>query len=275
MSDKGSLTTLLESIVVTDAYYGDITSSKIVGTLPNLNTIGTKTLTVTCTDPSGNSEVLTITVNVTDDVPPVINGAIKIVKGQTATLTLADILGQLSSMDNVDGERPIVLSIDNYTGNESIIVVYNNTYTSTDLSGNTSIRVVQILVLDNIPPVWVVNGYFVPLSLNQIVTQEQLITYLEESGMIVEGLSYTISFVTDEYTGNENVVGEYDVTMLISYGDGSQDTVTLTLAVPQSSDIIPDDLTDNVSIIKYILSAATSIAFAAMAFVVIKSIKKK
>jgi hypothetical protein len=255
-SNTSALTTLINSIVIEDAYYGNITSSKVVGTYPSFATPGAKSMTVTVTDASNNSATLTFNITVIDDIAPIINGAVKIVKGITGTLTLEQIKAQLTANDNVDGPLALVLVSDAFTGHSTQVGSYEVVYKATDTAGNVTNRTITVWVVDNVAPVWIVNGYFIPLSINQTVTREELIDFLEAAGMINHGLSYTISFVTDEYTGSESDVGLHNITMLITYSDGSQDTVTVSLEVPDSTIVIDDPSTISIStIIKYGLSS--------------------
>ena len=235
-SNTSSLNTLLNSIEVHDAYYGNITGSKVIGTLPNLTTPGSKTMTVTATDASNNTGTLTITVVVIDNVPPVINGAVKIVKGQTTSLTVDQIKSQLSAVDNVSGPLSLVLVSDNYTANSTVVGRYTVVFKATDAASNETQHTVDVWVTDNVAPIFIINDYLIPLSMNQSVTRAQLITLLESAGMIVTDLSYNVSFVNDQYTGNENSPGTYNVTMLVTYENGSQDVLTVSLLVPDGTE---------------------------------------
>ena len=274
-SNTGALATLIGSIVITDAFYGTITSSKVVSVYPSFATPGLKTMTVTCADASGNSSTLTLNITLIDDIAPVINGAIKIVKGSTASLNITQISAQITATDNVDGSIVLALISDGYTGHSSQIGSYPVSYTATDSAGNVSSRTITVWVVDNVAPVWIVNGYFIPLSINQTVTREELITLLEGAGMINTELSYTLTFVTDEYTGSEEDSGLYDVTMLITYSDGSQDTVTVSLDVPESTIVIDDPSMISLStILKYGASTAAVMIVLAVGVLLINKTKK-
>lgn len=236
MSDKTTLQALINSIVVTDAYYGDLTSEMIVPTFPNLNVPGVHVLTLTATDPSGNQGTLTITVTVADDIPPVINGATKIVKGKTEVLTLSDIMAYLSAVDNVDGQLELVLVSDGYSGNSAKIGSYLIKYKATDTAGNIKYHDVRVWVVDNSAPAWIVNDYFVNLGINEVMTRAELVSLLQASGMIGSDISYTVTFLTDEYSGNETIEGAYNVVMNVTYSDGSESVLQVQLNVPEFQD---------------------------------------
>jgi hypothetical protein len=238
MSNTSVLQALINSIVVTDAYYGTITASKVVPSLPSFALPSTSNLVITATDPSGNTGTLTITVTIQDDILPVINGATKIVKGKTGSLVLSEITAQLSAVDNVSGVLPVELVSDGYTGNGLNVGSYLVRYKATDAAGNIRYHDVRVWVIDNVAPVWIVNDYFINLGMNQSMTRTELIALLQASGMIPGNFSYTVTFIGDEYTGNEATPGTYSVTMKVTFDNGSESNLNVQLSVPQVPDVI-------------------------------------
>ena len=238
MSNTSVLQALIDSIVVSDAYYGTITASKVVPALPSFAVPSTSNIVITATDPSGNTGTLTLTVTIQDDILPVINGATKIVKGKTGSLVLSEITAQLSAVDNVSGVLPVELVSDGYTGNGLNVGSYLVRYKATDAAGNIKYHDVRVWVIDNVAPVWIVNDYFINLGMNQSMTRTELIALLQASGMIPGNFSYTVTFISDEYTGNEATPGTYSVTMKVTYENGSESNHNLELNVPENPDVI-------------------------------------
>lgn len=266
MSDTATLQDLIDSIICIDTNYGDITTSINVPTLPNLTVPGSTDMTLTCVDDSGNTATLVLTVNVIDDIVPVINGASKIVKGLTATLTLSDITAELSSTDNVDGIIAVEVVTDGYTGNSGNLGSYVVQYKATDSSGNIAYHDVRVWVVDNQVPVWILNDFFVNITENQVMDRTELVSLLQASGMIGGDISYTVTFITDEYSGNESIEGAYEVVMNVTYEDGSEDTISVQLNVPDvedDSDVIvvtPDEpLTGLQKTIQWVKTATSNI----------------
>ena len=236
MSDTSTLQALIDGIVVTDAHDGAITNSLVVPALPSYAVPGTHNLAITATDSSGNIGTLNITVTVADDILPVINGATKIVKGKTEILTLSDILATLTATDNVDGSLSLELVQDGYSGNSAVIGSYLVKYKTTDTSGNIKYHDVRVWIVDNSAPAWIVNDYFVNLGINEVMTRTELVSLLQASGMIGSDISYTVTFVNDEYTGNEEIEGAYNVVMNVTYEDGSESQLQVQLNVPEVED---------------------------------------
>lgn len=240
MSDTSTLQTLIDSIVVTDAYDGDLTASIVVPAFPSFSVPGSTDITITCTDPQDNTSSLVLTVNVVDDIEPVINGATKVVKGITAVLTVSDITAELTATDNIDGMLTVEVVSDGYTGNSANIGSYVIQYKATDTAGNIAYHEVRVWVIDNQAPAWVYNDFFVEVTPGEIMTRTELVSLLQAAGMIGDDISYTVTFVTDEYTGYEDIEGAYQVTMNIVYEDGSEDNITVELTVPE--DVNDDDV---------------------------------
>ncbi|MBI9009635.1 MAG: hypothetical protein JEZ05_06345 [Tenericutes bacterium] len=265
MSNTDALQTFIDSIVATDLYDGILTSSIVIPELPSFITPHTTTMTLTCEDPQGNSSTLVLNVNVIDDIAPVINGATKIVKGITATLTLSDITAALSSTDNIDGILNVEVVTDGYTGNSGNLGSYVVQYKATDSSGNIAYHDVRVWVVDNQAPVWILNDFFVNITANQAMARTELVSLLQASGMIGSDISYTVTFLTDEYSGNESIEGAYQVMMNVTYEDGSEDTISVQLNVPEvedDSDVIvvtPDEpMTGLQKTIQWVKTAASN-----------------
>jgi len=265
MSDTSTLQALINTITAIDAYYGNLTSSLVIPAFPSFATPGTTNMNITCTDASGNVGTLVLAVTVADDILPIINGPIKIVKGKTASLTLSEITAQLSSVDNISGTLSVVVVTDGYTGNAQVVGSYLVRYKATDTAGNIGYHNVRVWVVDNVAPVWVVDDYFINLGLNESMTRTQLVALLQASGMLANDVSYTVTFLTDEYTGSEEVTGVYSVIMRVTYEDGSEDEISVQLSVPENiedGDIIVvtpvDELTGFQSAILWIKTAAAN-----------------
>jgi hypothetical protein len=243
MSDTTSLQALIDTITASDSYDGNLTTSINVPELPSFEVPGTHTLNLTVSDSSNNQATLTIEVTVADDIPPVINGATKIVKGLTETLTLSDILAELTVIDNIDSSLSLVLVSDTYTGNSGNIGSYLVKYKATDTAGNITYHNVRVWVVDNQAPAWIINDYFVNLGINESMTRAELVSLLQSAGMIGSDISYTVTFLTDEYTGNEEIEGAYSVIMNITYENGSEEQIAVQMNVPepQSEDVIVID----------------------------------
>jgi len=97
------------------------------------------------------------------------------------------------------------------------------------------------------------------------MTRSELVSLLQSAGMIGSDISYTVTFLTDEYTGNETIEGAYSVVMNITYENGSEEQIAVEMNVPEptSEDVIvvtPDEnLTGLQSFIKTVKNIISSV----------------
>lgn len=245
MSTLLDVTDILDSLTATDNYDEAVTIQLEQDNYTfNYNKPGSYTVIFKSTDTSGNVGRYTVTIDVIDDIPPVINGPTKIVKPQTEILTLSDILKDVTANDNWDGvitDRIEVIE-DNYTGNGDIVGTYTITLQVSDNAGNTVQKTITIEVLDNIPPVFFVDNFFITVDQSQVLSRQDIIDLLTRTGQLTVTSQTTVTTVLDEYTGNENVPGMYAMTFRATSTDGSEKEISLVVSVLNTYDDDPIQL---------------------------------
>ena len=126
------------------------TAGTLVGTGPH-------TITVTATDPSGNSSTATTTFTVADNTPPTITAPPNVVATTGAGATSCGVvisnatLGAATASDNCSSVTPIRSGVP--AGNNFLVGTTTVSYTATDGSGNTTTVTQTVTVTDNTPPV--------------------------------------------------------------------------------------------------------------------------
>lgn len=207
----------------------------------NYNKIGSWPIVFSATDSSGNKGTHTVNVIVIDNVAPVISGPKTILKNQTETLTLSQIKTQLTANDNVDGDitQKIVVVEDLYSGNGHRVGKYIIKFSVSDNAGNTTEHTVEITVKDNVPPVFYVDNFFINVSQSLILTNEDIKNLLIATGQIENVGTTTMRFLLNEYSGNENKIGIYAVSVETTSSSGREDIINL--AVKVNEDTTKDD----------------------------------
>ena len=117
--------------------------------------VGSYAIIFSVTDPSGNVGTHTVTVTVTDNIPPIfyIKDNYFITVDQSVTLTLAQIIdileitGQLETSGT--GGVELTALVNEYTGNEDVPGIYAVSLKAVTISGNESIHNVAIEVLES------------------------------------------------------------------------------------------------------------------------------
>lgn len=234
---KLNVDTILNSLSVSDNYDTGLTVKvKTDNYTPNYNKVGSYEILFYATDSSGNEGLYTVTVNVIDDVAPVFSGPTTFLKGQTETLTLAQILDDISVNDVIDKNVIFTVKSDNYTGNGAKVGSYKIELEATDESGNTATHTITITVRDDIPPVFYVDNFFIHVDDIVHLTRQDIIDLLVASGQLEINATTTFSFPLNEYEGNENIPGIYALTVKSSSVDGTSKQVSLAIQVNETED---------------------------------------
>jgi hypothetical protein len=136
-----------------DAIDGDVDVTTI-GAVDS-DVVSSYTLTYSATDAAGNASSITRTVNVVDDVAPVLvlNGVTPVAHNAGDVYTDQSVI----ATDNVDDTSEITITTSGEV-NADVIASYTITYTATDAAGNQSSLTRTVNVADIAPPVITLNG---------------------------------------------------------------------------------------------------------------------
>ena len=199
------------NFTITDNYY-DLEDLDITADVGNYQGgPGSYTITYTIIDPSGNRIDFEISLTVIDDVAPVITGPETITTTVSSGLALGNILSQYSATDAITGGRSITVVTDNYSPNKGIGGTYTIVLRATDTSGNVAQRTIEIVVTDDVVPVFYVTNAFISVAESITLTLEDIIRILYVTGQIDDMESFNLSSST--YFGNELNPGIYNVVL--------------------------------------------------------------
>lgn len=232
-----SLNSILNNISATDNYDGDITNKIVInsdGFSSNSEIVGSYNVVLKVTDSSGNYTLLTLTIQVKDDIKPTISGSSTYSKSTKASLSSATIRSGLIATDNYDGDLSAKITevSNNYTGKESKVGNYTITYQVSDAAGNKSnIFTVTITVIDDTKPIFYISEVILNIENYNTLTHNEIIQYLCRSKAIDTTKLYYCSFTHDEYTGHEKEAGSYKLVANIEYQDGSVQNLDLKINV--------------------------------------------
>ena len=199
---------------------------------------GSYRIVFSATDSSNNKTTKVVDIEVIDDVAPVINGADRIEKSLSSILTIEEIISYYEAIDAIDGKVNIELAGDGYTGNGKKVGTYRVTLSASDRTGNAGVKDIEIVVFDDIKPIWYIKGD------NQIIINvDQTLKLNEDDVKRVlrrEGY-YNLDEITtfamedvDGYFKEENPkAGNYDLRYNIKSQSGKNEDVVVTLAVKE------------------------------------------
>lgn len=197
----------------------------------NMDKVGSYSITFKVTDNSNNSTTTIISVEVVDILPPIITGLDKVKAVYPNVYTPEDIKNMLTASDNYDdlSVSDIEIVSDDYTGNNHIIGDYDITFKLADSSGNETIYVQQIEVVDEIAPIFSGNtnyqvSYSNQLNINTIKSSLTVIDDYDETGL-------EIVLDSDNYSSSSHVLGNYELLFSCTDTSGNKTTQIVNINV--------------------------------------------
>jgi len=194
----------------------------------NCSTTGANTVTLTATDPSGNTDQCTATVTVEDDTDPTascVDITVQLDASGNASIVSADIDG--GSTDNCSG---FTVSPSPNTFTCANLGVNTVTLTVTDASGNVSTCTADVTVEDNVDPNAVCQNITVQLD----ASGNASIVAAQVDGGSTDNCSVTVSATPLAFTCAN--VGANNVTLTATDGSGNTDNCVAVVTVEDNVD---------------------------------------
>lgn len=219
----------------------------------NEKTVNNYIVKYAISDSSNNLSTYNVLVEVLDVTAPIFNGE-QYIKYYLSDGEI-DLLSYVEAIDDVDGDVSNSITITSnpflYRPGQYIV-----TYSVSDSSNNISTRDIRFVVYDDVLPVITANGRIISKTIADTLTIEQLREMLAISLEGKEEVYSQLVLDYDEYTGNENKVGEYEV--MFSYYDESfilqtEKFVIKVLDNINEETIIENGNSDNDLVVYYII----------------------
>lgn len=228
-----SINEILNMIVVKDETDGDVSENvSLVSTTydPYNLVLGKHPFIVKANDSAGNEAIATFYVNVYDVTDPVIDGIYSYSQSYDDSITLDDILANLTVTDNFDTTLSINLVRDAYTGNEAKVGTYNIVFNATDTAGNTcDDYVVSVTVFDHKAPIITAPDH-IECGNDKLLTLPEIQSKIS----VIDGcdgkLEYTITYY-DDYKATYNTVKQYPIKITATDNSGNNTNHTIVLTV--------------------------------------------
>ena len=221
--ENKSLEDIIDNIIVTDNNDGDLTENIIVETdeyTGNETTPGNYAVVLSSRDEAGNVSTYDVDIEVYyyDVEAPVFGGQTEYTITDTETLSISEIINNLTVTDNLDGDLidEVMISYNSLTNNLGKIGTYLVTFKVSDKAGNTTEQDITIHIVDGMKPIFMFNSKNVYLELNEVmVGTDEIVVYLQKTHNMPDDVEYEVLY--DEYTENKNTPGTYRV--IYQYGD--------------------------------------------------------
>ena len=201
---------------------------------------GSYIITLLVSDSSGNQGLFDVSVDIIDDIMPVISGPEQLSVSYTEAPTIEEILSMFTVSDNVDTLTvdQIVIVSETYQSRSALTGQYQLEMELTDSFGNTTNHILVIDLIDNLKPVIYIDQYLVTVTNEVTVTAEDVLTMMINTGEIPTG-NYQIQTLRNEYEGNEKIPGTYLYQLLLTDEDGNSMQKELVVKVndPNTTDL--------------------------------------
>jgi hypothetical protein len=157
-----------------------------------------------------------------DTTSPYFVGSDTIVSYFDQPITLAEIQSSLTAYDDIDGNLTsnITVKSDNYTGNSDTLGTYQIVFSVSDNSSNTTELTVNVEVVDVLPPVFSEIGKIFAVFPNTYSAVD-IKAMLSASDNYDGDISALITYVSDNYIENSEIVGEYQMTFMVTDSSGN------------------------------------------------------
>lgn len=214
---------IIAMLSASDNYDGDVSSNITVTSddySANASIIGTYQMEFKVSDSSGNETTYIQNITVVDNEGPVISGIDNLSIGYDQSLTHNMILANLSVVDNYDDASTLqfVVESDNYSANKDELGSYEIRVSVTDSSGNKTIKVVTINVVDAIGPVVYFNSSVIQVYSDTVLSLPDFAKLLVKTNELDINSDYFIKVRYDSYTPYSNLPGTYHI--YLDFEDG-------------------------------------------------------
>lgn len=241
----------VDLILLTDGYTG------------NEHIIGTYFIDIELKDDSLNSKFITLSIDVQDNVNPIITGPSEIDVSYTEHHSIQTLIDLFIYSDNntVISENHISIVNDNYSSAYDIVGQYHITIEVIDDSGNSTSHILMINVKDDQAPVIFIDEYIVKIQPSVSFTKEDALLLMYRSSLLEED-TYELDILINEYKGNETEPGMYMYQVQFTSSDGKEVVKDFVI------EVVDNDVKDYSSIVQ-----TTFLLLAFMSYIVIKKRK--
>lgn len=237
----------------TDDTDGDISHKIMIDKddfTPNKKVLGSHKVIFSVTDNAGNKTTVETYVRVVDITKPVINGSSAGVEiGYKETWNIENFRKTLTVTDNATtiANSEIKLKTDGYTTNKGKLGTYNVVFSVKDSSGNEGLFTKPVKVIDNVKPLFS-GPTTITSNNNTILTESEVRAQLSATDEIDGIITNKIKLVRDEFTGNGNKTGKFEIEYSVT--DNAGNTANHIVTIDRQDKIPPIIwIQDGVSII--------------------------
>lgn len=212
LTDKWTLSHILSHVTVIDNVDIILAHQLLVisDTYTPATTVGTYEVVVKAEDSSGNSNTLSIPIELIDTMGPVIEGPVTIYMYTTDTpLTNQQIQNRFNFYDHVDGSNVNVMITYNEYLQTQLPGKYKITFRAIDLSDNMTYFDAFIHIIDNKGPIFETTELILVQSPSSPLSDEDIIDWLSQQLSSMGHQATHIKMLYNEYENHRQTPGSY------------------------------------------------------------------
>jgi hypothetical protein len=227
---------LKEILSVSDNYDASVPMSSIIivseDYFGNEAVVGSYSMVFQATDTSGNESTHELTINVVDEVFPIITGPATMAIGYDHQTPIASILAAYSVTDNYDGDltAQLIVKTNSYSTHHNQIGDYVVIFRVVDSSGNASEKTLIVSVIDQVGPIIYLDKAIITVYNTTVLSLTDFTGLLIKAGEI-PNQRYTISIKYDSYSSHALNPGTYHLSLDLNGEDGSVISKDLVVVV--------------------------------------------
>lgn len=194
----------------------------------NYQELGASTVTYNVTDSNGNVAIpVIVTVNVVDTTAPVVT----VTGDSDITVEFGENYTELGATSSETGTVTLSGSV-----NVGVLGDYVITYTSSDAAGNVGSTTRTVHVVDTTAPVITIGvGSQLSYTVGTALTYTDIIDSITVHDDYDGDITSNIDIISDNYSGNENVNGDYEIRISITDSSGNVSTDIITISVEDNT----------------------------------------
>ncbi len=229
---NSTIPTLSSYFLVSDNYYSIEYIYITIDSNFDITKVGNYTVTITATDPSGNTSYETLSVEVEDTTKPVI------VVNENDLPTTFEVNTSIPNWDDYftysDNSNEVYLvEIDSSQFNITNLGTYTITITVTDNYSNSTTSTLEVTVVDTTAPVIIVNPNSLPVSFEAGSSAPDWSTYFSVTDNYNLYTDLTITIDSSDF--NNSTVGNYTIIITVTDTSNNSNSSYLLTSVSDST----------------------------------------
>ncbi len=230
ISHKISINEINQMYHASDNVDGSIAIEKTLDHYTNALALGVYTINYKAIDSSGNETMKSVKVTLVDETAPEFYGPKDLYIYTTdIPYTNEEILNTYASTDDVDGDCVVTITNDGYQQNTNE-GIYQIELSTSDVLGNTATRIINIHVIDNRGPSFVVDELIIETTNTENLSVDQVVLQFNEHMAQMKMKVENVSISYNEYENHEDEAGDYYV--YLDYDlDGEPQTSRVLISV--------------------------------------------